>query len=328
MRKCWSRRLPERLSGVSRAGAFVLVAVLALAASGCSQIGVLKGQMALKDANQLYQRQDYKAAAAKYEEAITSNPDLGDAYFYLGNSYDNQFRPARRGQPENDQLMDKAIANYKLAVERAPTPVVKLRALQYLVFAYGEEKLNDPSQQEPILKQMIEMDPNDPANYFVLANVYEQNGDYEQAEGLLIKARDVRPNDPSVYTTLAAFYNRQGEFEKTMEALHARAEKEPTNPEAYYLISTYYWEKGMRDFTISAADKARFVKEGHQAVDKALELKPDYIDALVYKGLLLRLEATVEKDPKVQQQLVQEAKTFSDRAIQIRDKQRASGAGE
>jgi tetratricopeptide (TPR) repeat protein len=289
---------------------------------------VLKGQMALKDANQLYQRQDYKGAAAKYEEAITANPELGDAYFYLGNSYDNQYRPARRGQPDNDQLMEKAIANYRLAVERAPTPVVKQRALQYLVFAYGEEKLNDPSQQEPILRQMIEMDPSDPGNYFVLANVYEQNGDYEQAEQLLLKARDVKPNDPSVYTTLAAFYNRQGEFEKTMDALHARAEKEPNNPEAFYLISTYYWEKGMRDFTISQAEKARFVQEGHQAVDKALELKPDYIDALVYKGLLLRLEATVEKDPKVQQALVKEAQTYSDRAIEIRNKQRASGAGE
>jgi tetratricopeptide (TPR) repeat protein len=339
MRKSWSQRLPERLGdvrwslpelvgGLRHAGAMTLVAVLAVTLSGCSQIGVLKGQMALKDANQLYQRQDYKGAAVKYEEAIQSNPELGDAYFYLGNSYDNQYRPARRGQPENDQLMDKAIANYRLAVERAPTPVVKQRALQYLVFAYGEEKLNDPSQQEPILKQMIEMDPSDPGNYFVLANVYEQNGDYEQAEQLLLKARDVKPNDPSVYTTLAAFYNRQGEFDKTMDALHARAEKEPNNPEAFYLISTYYWEKGMRDFTISQADKARFVQEGHEAVDKALELKPDYIDALVYKGLLLRLEATVEKDPKTQQALVKEAQTYSDRAVEVRNKQRASGAGD
>src|SRR5688572_19026778 len=146
MRKSWSQ-----------AGVLAVAALLAAVVSGCSQIGVLKGQMALKDANQLYQRQDYRGAAAKYEEAITANPDLGDAYFYLGNSYDNQYRPARRGEPDNDQLMDRAISNYKLAAERAPTPIVKQRALQYLVFAYGDEKLNDPSQQEPILKQMIEM---------------------------------------------------------------------------------------------------------------------------------------------------------------------------
>ena len=319
MRKCWS----ERLSGV---GTFVLVGMLAVAATGCSQIGVLKGQMALKDANQLYQQQRYREAAVKYEEAIAANPELGDAYFYLGNSYDNQYRPARSGEAENDQLMDKAITNYKLAVERAPTPIVKQRAMQFLVNAYGPDKLNDPSQQEPILRQMIEMDPNDTANYSVLANVYEQSGDYEQAEQLLLKAREIRPNDPAVYTTLANFYNRQGDFEKTMEALHARAEKEPNNPEAFYVISTYYWDKANKDYTVSQPERIRFVQEGYKAVDRALELKPDYQEALIYKGLLLRQEALLIKDPARQQQLVKEADTYRDRAVEIQKKQRAGAA--
>ena len=312
----------------SQTGVWALVVGLAIAVSGCGQIGVLKAQMAFKDANQLYQRQDYKAAAAKYEEAIGANPELGEAYFYLGNSYDNQFRPARRGEASNDQLMDKAIANYKLAVERSKDPVVKQRALQFLVNAYGADKLNDPSQQEPILRQMIEMDPNEPANYFVLANVYEQNGDYEQAEQLLIKARDVKPGDPTVYTTLAGFYNRQGQFDKTMEALHARAEKEPNNPEAYQMIAAYYWEKAYKDFTTPAAAKVKYIQAGHEAVDKALALKPDYVDALTYKNLLLRSQALVEKDPKVQQQLLKDADKYRDMAVDVRNKQRAAGAGD
>lgn len=310
-----------------RLGVVALVAVLAAALSGCSQIGVLKAQMAFKDANQEYQRQRYREAAAKYEEAIAANPDLTEAYFFLGNSYDNQYRPARRGEGENDQLIEKAISNYKIAAQRAQDPNIKRLALQYLVNAYGADKLNDPSQQEPILRQMIEMEPNEPSNYFVLANVYEQNGDYEQAEQLLLKAREVKPNDPSVYTTLAAFYNRQGDFDKTMEALHARAEKEPNNPEAHYMIATYYWEKAYRDFTTPQADKVRFVRDGLQAVDKAIELKSDYVEALTYKNLLLRVQANLEKDPKVQQALLKEADSYRDRATEIQRKQRA-GAGD
>lgn len=311
----------------SRAGVVAVAAALAVAVSGCNQIGVLKGQMALKDANQLYQQQRYRDAAEKYEEAITANPDLGDVYFYLGNSYDNQYRPARAGEPENDALILKAIENYKLAVEQADTPIVKQRALQFLVNAYGPDKLNDPSQQEPILRQMIELEPNEPSNYFVLANVYEQSGEYEEAEQLLLKAREVRPNDPTVYTTLAAFYNRQGEFDKTMEALHARAEREPNNPEAFYTIATYYWEKANKDYTVPEAERIRFVEEGHKAVDKAIELKPDYSEALTYKGLLLRQEALLIKDPARQQALVKEADTFRDRAVEIQRKQRA-GSGD
>ncbi len=313
---------------LSRAGAVAVAVLLAIAASGCSQVGMLKAQMAFKDANQLYQQQRYREAAAKYEEAVTANPDLTEAYFFLGNSYDNQFRPARRGEAENDQLMDKAITNYKVAVERAQDPNIKRLSLQYLVNAYGVDKLNDPSQQEPILRQMIEMEPNEPSNYFVLANVYEQSGDYEEAERLLTKAREVRPNDPAVYTTLAAFYNRQGDFEKTMEALHARAEREPNNPEAFYTIATYYWEKANKDYTVPQPERLKFVEEGHKAVDKAIELKSDYPEALTYKGLLLRQEALLIKDPQRQQDLVKQADTFRDRAAEIMKKQRAAGAGD
>lgn len=316
MRKCWSR-----------AGIVAVVAVLAVVVSGCSQVGVLKAQMAFKDANQLYQQQRYKEAAEKYEEAVAANPELTEAYFFLGNSYDNQYRPARRGEAANDELMDKAISNYKIAVDRVQDQNIKRLSLQYLVNAYGVDKLNDPSQQEPILRQMIEMEPNEPSNYFVLANVYEQSGEYEEAERLLTKAREVRPSDPAVYTTLAAFYNRQGDFEKTMEALHARAEREPNNPEAFYTIATYYWEKANKDYTVPDPQRLEFVQEGYKAVDKAIELKPDYPEALTYKGLLLRQEALLIKDPGRQQALVKEADTIRDRVAEIMRKQRA-GAGD
>jgi len=303
-----------------------LVAGLAAAQAGCTQIGVLQGQMALRDAVKYYQRQDYKQAAAKYEEALASNPSLGDAYFYLGNSYDNQFKPSRKGEPDNDAMLTKAVENYQKAADQAQNPITKTRALQYLVAIYGADKLNDPSQQEPLLRRMIENDPTDPGNYFYLARVHEDSGNYEEAEKLLITAREKKPNDPTVYTTLAGFYNRQGEFAKTMEALEARAEKEPTNPEAFYMISTFYWEKAQKDFTISQAERMKFAKAGMQAVDKALSLNADYTDALIYKGLLLRTQANLEKDSKVQQALIKEADAVRERALKVREKQRASGA--
>jgi tetratricopeptide (TPR) repeat protein len=307
-------------------GTVALMAALAVAQAGCTQIGVLKGRMALRDAVKYYQRQDYKQAAAKYEEALQADPSMGDAYFYLGNSYDNLFKPSRKGEPENDKLLDKAVENYKKASEQATTPITKQRAMQFLVAAYGAEKLNDPSQQEPILRKMIEMDPTDPTNYSYLSNVHEQSGNYEEAEKLLLKAREMKPGDPTVYTSLAAFYNRQGQFEKTMEALQARADKEPNNPEAHYMIATFYWEKANKDFTISKAERMKYAKQGMGAVDKALQLKADYLEAVVYKGLLLRVEALLDPDPKAQQQLLKEAVTYQERAKQIQSKQRASGA--
>lgn len=304
-----------------------LIASLGLATAGCSQFQALKAKMAFKDANQLYQQQDYRGAAEKYEEAIAADPSLTYSYFFLGNSYDNQFRPARRGEPANDAMLTKAIENYKKSVEVEQDPKIKKLAMEYLVAAYGPDKLNDPSQAEPILRSMIEIEPTEPSNYTYLSRIYEENGDYEQAEQLLVKAREMKPNDAGVYVTLAAFYNRQGEFDKTMEALHARAEREPNNPEAFYTIATYYWEKAYRDFTTSQADKVKFVQAGNEAIDKAIQLKSDYPEALTYKNLLLRVQANLEKDPAKQQALLKEADQYRDRAVEIQKKQRA-GAGE
>jgi tetratricopeptide (TPR) repeat protein len=321
----------------SSRAAVAAVAALGVAVAGCSQVGMLKGRMAFKDATAAYKAQDYRTAAEKYEETINeckgsgpdcTDPDLDSAYFYLANSYDNLYRPARRGEAANDELLQKAIANYQKSAEVDNDPQIKRLAMEYLVNAYGPDKLNDPAQAEPILLRMVEMDPKEVNSYFGLANIYEQSGDYERAEQMLTKARDVRPNDAQVYMQLAGFYNRQGEFDKTMEALHARASQEPNNPEAYYTIATYYWEKAYRDFTTPQPDKIKFVAQGIEAIDKAIELKPDYFEALTYKNLLLRVQATLEKDPARQQQLLREADQFRDRATDIRNKQRASAAGD
>jgi tetratricopeptide (TPR) repeat protein len=303
----------------------VLALLAAVLVTGCSQVGRLKGQMAFKDANLLYQTQKYKDAAVKYEEAIAANPELTEAYFFLANSYDNMYRATKRGDAENDALLTKAIDNYRKRAEMdAGDPKIKQLAFEYLVNAYGPEKLNDPSQQEPILLQMVERTPSYIPGWFGLANLYEQSGDYARAEEMLNKAREMKPKDPAVYMQLAGFHNRQGAFDKTMEALHARAQMEPENPEAFYTIASYYWEKAYRDFTLSAAQQMKFVQDGLKAVDQAIMLKADYVDALTYKNLLLRVQARIEKNPATQQKLLAEAKQYEARATEVRNKQQAT----
>jgi len=303
-----------------------LIAGFAVAAAGCGQVNMLKARMALKDAHTAYQQQDYRGAIDRYEEAIAADANQTEAYFYLGNSYDNLYRPTRRGEANNDALIDNAVLNYKKAVEMEQRPELKKLALQYLANAYGGDKLNDPAESEPVVQQLIDMDPTDPVNYYALAKIYEDSGEYERAEQTLVKARESRPTEPTVYTTLAAFYNRQGNFEGAIEALQARSEREPNNPEAFYTIATYYWEKAYRDFSLSDPEKVRHVESGLAAIDKAISLNNSYMEALVYKNLLLRVQANLERNPARQQALLREAEQLSNRAEEIR-KANASGAG-
>ena len=319
---------------IRSAGAYLaLVAGMSMALAGCGQLNQVRAMKAFKDGNKLYASNDFRGATVKYEEAVQADPagelnscgtSPGCVYFYLANSYDNLYRPARKGEPNNDALLTKAVEHYKLASEKIGDPMMKTRSLEYLVAAYGPDKLNDPTMAEPIIKEMIRLTPTEPTNYFMLARLYQDSGEYEMAEQTLLQAKESKPNDPAVYLQLANFYNAQGDFPKTIEYLNERIKIEPNNPEAHYTVATYYWDKANRDFRLADKEKYQFVQDGLGAVDKAIAIKSDYMEAIAYKNLLLRLQANLEKDPKKQQELLKEADRLRDQATELR-KQKTAG---
>jgi len=304
----------------SSAAYLALFIGLSVSLAGCGYLNDVRAMKAFKDGNKLYAASDWRAAAAKYEEASQLDPDNSAIFFYLANSYDNMYRPARKGEPANDELMQKAVNNYKLASEKLTEDTVPKRslALEFLVAAYGPDKLADPTQAEPVVQRMIELSPNEPTNYFQLAKIYEDSGEYQLAEETYLKGRDAKPNAPEVYLTVAGYYNRQGDYNKLIENIRKNIELEPTNPEAHYRLATYSWDKASRDFRLSDKEKIQIINDGMAAVNKALEIKPDYVEAMTYKGLLLRTQALVEKDPKKQQELIREGTALSDKANAMR----------
>jgi tetratricopeptide (TPR) repeat protein len=302
------------------------VAALAIGSGACGKVGNLQARKAFKEANGMYQAQNYKEAADKYQEVLAADPnfitpDGVTPYFFIANSYDNLYKPARKGEAENDAFLTKAIENYKTASEKDTNPKMKNLALDYLVYAYGPEKLNDATQAEPIVQKKIQLDPAETTNYFMLAKIYEDNGNLDQAEAMYNKAREMKPQDATVYQQLAGYYQRQGEFEKLIQAVQQRAELEPNNPEAHYSIASYYWDEAYRNTRLAEAKKKEYTDKGLEEVEKALKIKPDYIEAVVYKGLLLRIRAAMTKDPKEQAQLLKDAGALQEEAAAMKKKQ-------
>src|SRR5699024_2495387 len=111
--------------------------------------------------NTEYQRGEWQSAIREYTRAVELNPEFGYAYFFLGNSYDNLFKPTKRGEPENDAYLDKAIANYKLAIQNLKgndepsAPKILKLSYQYLIAAYGSDKLNDIEKAVPVAQDLI-----------------------------------------------------------------------------------------------------------------------------------------------------------------------------
>ncbi|MBP1603187.1 MAG: putative system TPR-repeat lipoprotein, partial [Acidobacteria bacterium] len=113
------------------------------------------------------------------------------------------------------------------------------------------------------------------------------------------------------------------DFDKTMAAHYDRVKVEPNNPEGYYTISVFFWDKVNKDFQLKEPEKRKYLGQGLEAANKALELNPNYIDALVYKGLILRSQALIEKEPSKQNALIAEATQLRDKAEALRKKKAA-----
>ena len=310
--------------------AAILVCGTALLSAGCGRYSIssLKAAKAFKDGNAAYQLKEWKKAAERYEVVVQNDsarqtsPGFNIAFFFLGNSYDQLYKPAKQGDPQNDQYIHKAIENYQKAADNISDPKWKKSSLEYLAAAYGSDKLNDPAKAEPVYKEIIAIDPNSPENYLALAKLYEDAGRYDDAEAQYAKAKQVKPNDATVLAALAGYYNRQGDFEKTIDALQQAAKLEPNNPEGYHRVATFYWEKANKDYRLSPAQKKDYIQKGLQMEDKALSLNPDYMDAITYKNILLRLEARDEKDVKKQKELLDEADKLRNRVIDAQNRKR------
>jgi TonB family protein len=105
-------------------------------------------------------------------------------------------------------------------------------------------------------------------------------------------------------------------FERKVADLEQKAAQQPGDASAQHVIGTFYYEKS-RDQSLSADQKRIYITRALAAEDKALQIKPDYVDALVYKNILLRTQATMETDPAVKDELIREADTLRTRALQL-----------
>jgi hypothetical protein len=156
------------------------------------------------------------------------------SHFFLGNSYDNLYKPSKKGEADNDALLQKAVDQLQqggrnaVGVERRADKKLGKLSLEYLVAAYGSDKLNDPGKGRARAAEDDSGRPGDPANYFALAKLYEDAGAYDAAEQMLHQGEGGQAGGSAVYMTLAGYYNRQGQFDKTIDALEQRARRSRT----------------------------------------------------------------------------------------------------
>jgi TonB family protein len=104
---------------------------------------------------------------------------------------------------------------------------------------------------------------------------------------------------------------------KQERTLIEAAAANPTSAAAQHTLGVFYWDKS-RGAGVTPEENLSYVLKGIAAEDRALAINPDYVDALVYKNILLRLHANLSADPAEQKRLIEEADALRTRAMSLR----------
>jgi hypothetical protein len=107
------------------------------------------------------------------------------------------------------------------------------------------------------------------------------------------------------------------EFDKTVAALQKRADMAPNMPENWHALAKHYYEKVKNDANLPRDLAKAYVMHGLEFEKRALLLDPNYYDAMVLRGSLLRQAALYEKNPAIQKKLIAEADALKQRAADL-----------
>ena len=125
-------------------------------------------------------------------------------------------------------------------------------------------------------------------------------------------ARQLPPRDPRPADSPPG----QAPATALLQKLEDAAANQPSNAAAHHLVGTYCAEMA-RDQMLSSENRLAYVLRGLAAEDRALAAEPDFVEALIYKSLLLRLLTPFEMDAVARDALLREADFLRQRALQL-----------
>jgi tetratricopeptide (TPR) repeat protein len=185
---------------------------------------------------------------------------------------------------------EEAIEKFKKAVSLDPTLI---NAQLYLATAYAQQYIPGAETPENVrmgeqaineYKNVLQKDPNNINSIKGIAYLYLQMKKFEDAKDYYRKASQVDPNDPEAYYSVAVI-----DWTETYQPRMEARNKFGMKPE-----ETFKGKDGLKVCEELKAKNSAKVDEGMQALEKALQLRTDYDDAMAYYNLLYRERADLQ----------------------------------
>ena len=201
---------------------------------------------------------------------------------------------------------DEATQHFRNAIALDPQNV---QAHLYLATAYAQQYIpgvdnaeNNHLADDAIseYQTVLQIDPRSMDSMKGIASLHLQSKRFGEARSSYRKALVLDPNDPEIYYSIGVIDWTQA-YTKRMpvfETLHLSQDQPLINkPECWQVRSA----------------NETFVKDGMEMLTKAMQLRPDYDDAMAYMNLMYREQANIQcSDPTSYQSDIQAADHWVD----------------
>ena len=156
-------------------------------------------------------------------------------------------------------------------------------------------------------------------------SLLDSAGDRDTAIAYLEKQLASRPSDLALINQIATLYQKKGDFTKALEYYEKRTSLDANNKEAWYTLGVKCWDRSYHGgLAVSQEERDMVIDKGIAALDKALQIDPNYFDALSYINLIYREKAkslnTVGKFTEVGAAIAK-ADEYQKRAIEVKKAQ-------
>jgi tetratricopeptide (TPR) repeat protein len=255
-------------------------AALLLLVSGVSGCSKLQARDLLNKGVGAYKNGLYDAAIDDFQKAKQLDPNLMNARLYLATAYASQYIPGAPSE-QNVRLGNAAVNEFKEVLQIDPNNVSAIDGIGSILFQMAGQ-------------------PYDPKKF-------EESKSYHQ------KHIELRPNDPEPYYWIGVIdwtlaFRANGEMRAAYNKDHVTKQVRDTDPLPASLRAEY------------AAKYGPLVDEGIADLQKAIQIKPDYDDAMAYLNLLYRRKADMVESAEERASLLKQADDLVDKVKEIKQK--------
>jgi len=230
-----------------------------------------------------------------------------------------------------DQL-NKGVAFYKegkyqLAIEHFKNAVsldeTLLNAKLYLATAYANQYVPGSEQEENVkmaeqaishFHEVLKTDPSNVGSIAGIANLYFQMKRMDDAKDYYKRQLAVEPNNPEAWYSVGVIDWTQA-YQPRIE-MKTRLKIAPDQP-----------IKDSKERQALAERNLPLIEEGMNSLNKAIELRPDYDDAMAYLNLLYREKADLEDSPDQREADLKTADSWMDKTLEIKKQKAAKTPG-